>query len=49
MLPWIELKGEYRTRKEALKAAREALDNAVIDIVEIPMKNEQAEPLIAKH
>jgi len=49
MLPWLELKGEYRTRKEALKAAREAVDNAVIDIVEIPKKNKRAEPLIAKH
>lgn len=37
-LPWIELKGEYKTKKEARKAVREFLENVEIKIFEIPEK-----------
>ena len=37
-LPWIELKGEYQTRREAKKAANESLSMTKIKIVEIPEK-----------
>jgi len=37
-LPWIELKGEYRTRKEAKKAANEFLNNIRIKIVKVSEK-----------
>ena len=38
-LPWIELKGAYQTRKEAKRAAEEALDHIKARIVAMPEKN----------
>jgi hypothetical protein len=35
-LPWIELKGNYETRKDATKAAESCLHKAQIKIVAIP-------------
>jgi hypothetical protein len=37
-LPWIELKGEYQTRREAKKAANESLSMVKIKTVEITEK-----------
>ncbi|MDH5793922.1 MAG: hypothetical protein OEZ18_05115 [Candidatus Bathyarchaeota archaeon] len=37
-LPWIELKGEYQTRREAKEAANEFLNVVKIKTVEIPEK-----------
>jgi len=37
-LPWIELKGEYRTKSEARKAAKEAIEITRIKIVSIAEK-----------
>ena len=37
-LPWIELKGEYQTRREAKKAVNEFLNVVKIKIVEFPEK-----------
>ena len=37
-LPWIELKGEYQTRREAKRAANEFLSMTKIKIVESPEK-----------
>jgi hypothetical protein len=37
-LPWIELKGKYRTKEEAKKAATEILDHTEMKIVEMPEK-----------
>ena len=37
-LPWIELKGEYQTRREAKEAANEFLNVVKIKIMEIPEK-----------
>jgi hypothetical protein len=38
-LPWIELKGEYPTRREARQAAEQALKNTLLKIVNIPQEN----------
>jgi hypothetical protein len=35
-LPWIELKGEYQTRRAAKKAAEEALRDMKIKVVQTP-------------
>lgn len=45
-LPWIELKGAYRTRRGAQDAAREFLESVKVRVVQIPEKN-QANSLIA--
>jgi hypothetical protein len=37
-LPWIELKGEYQTRRDAKKAASASLSMIKIKAVEIPEK-----------
>jgi hypothetical protein len=37
-LPWIELKGDYQTRREAKKAANAFLNVVKIKIVEFPEK-----------
>ena len=37
-LPWIELKGEYQTKREAKKATNESFSMVKIKIVEIPEK-----------
>jgi len=34
-LPWIELKGEYETRKEARRAAEEAIRKIAVMVVNI--------------
>jgi hypothetical protein len=39
-LPWIELKGEFKTKKEARKAVRELLKNVKTKIIEIPEKRQ---------
>jgi hypothetical protein len=44
-LPWIELKGEYETRREARKRANEFLSSAKTKIVEIPEKKRPMKPL----
>jgi hypothetical protein len=44
-LPWIELKGEYGTRREARKRANEFLSSAKTKIVEIPEKKRPMKPL----
>ncbi|MEM2995001.1 MAG: hypothetical protein QXI91_03150 [Candidatus Bathyarchaeia archaeon] len=36
-LPWIELKGEYQTKKEAKEAAKKLLNNIKIKIVKTSM------------
>lgn len=38
-LPWIELKGIFKTKKEARKAAKEILDRVQLRIVEFPKKS----------
>ena len=48
-LPWIELKGKYKTRGEARKAAKEILNHAEMRIIEIPEKKERARRLTATH
>lgn len=39
-LPWIELKGEFKSKKEARKAARELLKNVEMKIIEIPERKQ---------
>jgi len=48
-LPWIELKGKYKTKKEAKKAAKEILDCTEIMIVEMLGKKRQVKALAIKH
>jgi len=48
-LPWIELKGKYRTKREAKKAARDALDRVEIRVVEMPEKKRQVKALATTH
>ena len=48
-LPWIELKGKYKTKREAKKAAKKNLNRAEIRIVEMPEKKRQAKSLAAMH
>jgi len=47
-LPWIELKGKYKTRGEAKKAARKILDNTEMRIVEMP-EQRRVKALAARH
>ena len=47
-LPWIELKGKYKTRGEAEKAAREILARAEMRIVEMPEKR-RVKALVTTH
>jgi len=42
-LPWIELKGIYKTKKEARKVAKEILDRVQLRIVELPKKSTSME------
>ena len=37
-LPWIELKGDYETRKEARHAAEEAIRKMVVMVLNIPQE-----------
>lgn len=48
-LPWIELKGKYRTKREAKKAARDNLDRVEIRVVEMPEKKTLVKTLAATH
>jgi len=48
-LPWIELKGTYKTKGNARKAAREILNHAEIRIVEMPEKKRQVKVLATRH
>jgi len=48
-LPWIELKGKYRTKREAKKAARDVLDRVEIRVVEMPEKKRIVKALAATH
>jgi hypothetical protein len=40
-LPWIELKGEYQTKSEARKAAKEILSNIKIKIIKTSERKEK--------
>jgi len=46
-LPWIELKGEHQTRREAKKAANEFLNLVKIKIVEIPERRSPMKALVS--
>jgi hypothetical protein len=46
-LPWIELKGIYRTRKAAKEAARELFGGAAIKVVRVNVKAEGIRTLAA--
>jgi hypothetical protein len=48
-LPWIELKGKYRTKREAKKTARYTLDRVEIRVVEMPEKKRPAKALVTTH
>lgn len=37
-LPWIEVKGEYETRKEARHAAEEAIRKMAVMVVNVPQE-----------
>jgi hypothetical protein len=37
-LPWIELKGEYETRKEARLAAEDAIRKIAVMVVNMPQE-----------
>jgi hypothetical protein len=37
-LPWIELKGEYETRKEAQRAAAEAVERIAVMVMNVPQE-----------
>lgn len=45
-LPWLELKGDYATLKEAKQAARQALGKMVFRFVRIPEDRRQLRALI---
>jgi hypothetical protein len=44
-LPWIELKGEFETRKEAQHAAEEAIRKMAVMVVSIPQEKRPLKPL----
>jgi len=46
-LPWIELKGEHQTRREAKKAATEFLNVVKIKIVEFPEKRSPMKAVVS--
>lgn len=48
-LPLIELKGKYKTKREAKKAAKEILNRTQITIVEMLERKRQAKALATKH
>jgi len=48
-LPWIELKGKYRTKREAKKTARNVLDHVEIRVVEMPEKKRIVKALATTH
>jgi cell division protein FtsL len=46
-LPWIELKGEYSTKSEAKRAAREAVKRIGMKVVSFPEKRMPMKALVA--
>jgi len=48
-LPLIELKGKYKTKREAKKAAKEILNRTQITIVEMLERKRRAKALATKH
>jgi hypothetical protein len=44
-LPWIELKREYATRREAKQAAEYAIDRLAVKLVKIPQENKPLKTL----
>jgi len=44
-LPWIELKGEYQTRKEARQAAEEAIGAIMVEVINLPEQRKPMKPL----
>jgi hypothetical protein len=44
-LPWIELKGEYATKREARRAAEKILKNTRTKIVKLSEKKERMKTL----
>ena len=46
-LPWIELKGEYQTRREAKKAAKEFHCSTKTKIVRFPEKSRSAKAIVS--
>jgi len=45
-LPWIELKGEYETRKEARQAAQITIGTIAVKLVNTTQKRESTEALV---
>jgi hypothetical protein len=43
-LPWTEMQGEYRTKSEARRAARETLERTRVKIVELQVKAKLPKP-----
>ena len=41
ILPWIELEGKYRTKKEARRVAKENLNEIQMKIVNLPEKKKK--------
>lgn len=48
-LPWIELKGTHRTRREARRAARDALNHVEIRVVDMPERKRQLNASATAH
>ncbi|MEM3700370.1 MAG: hypothetical protein QXL57_05840 [Candidatus Bathyarchaeia archaeon] len=44
-LPKIELKGEYQTRKEAKKAAKQIIGNIKVEIINASQMRDSIKPL----
>jgi hypothetical protein len=44
-LPWVELKGEYATRREAKQAAQQLLNRPMLKIVNIPQEKKPLKAL----
>ncbi|MEM3696060.1 MAG: hypothetical protein QXQ94_00960 [Candidatus Bathyarchaeia archaeon] len=44
-LPKIELKGEYQTKREAKMAAKQAISNIKVEIVNASQKRDYIKPL----
>jgi hypothetical protein len=48
-LPWIELKGKYKTKRDANKAAREILNHVEIRVVAMPERERREKALATIH
>lgn len=44
-LPWVELKGEYATRREAKQAAKQVFNKLMLKIVDIPQEKKPLKAL----